>query len=79
MLMNRPRQSTRSRTRSASSVSILRPFDRFATECNHQEGEVPRQPQAGYRAHNALASMREIDYLTSMTFLGVIRYITLSL
>ena len=61
MPMNRPRRSTRSRTQSAPSVDILHPFDRFATECDRQKGEDPRQPQAGYRVHSAVASVHEIE------------------
>ena len=80
MLMNRPGRSTRSRTQSASSVDLLPPpFDRFATECDRQKGEDPRQSHAGYRVHSALASAHEIEYslyLTAMTLLGIIRHNT---
>ena len=72
-----PGWSTRSRNWSASSVNILCPFDRFFTEYDHQKGEDPRQPQAGYGICGALASAREIEYClcsTTMMLLGVIRH-----
>ena len=62
MPMNRPGRLTRSRTRSASSVDILHPFNRFDTECDRQKGEDPRRPQAGYRVDSAVASARKVEY-----------------
>ena len=59
---NRPMRLTRLRTQSVSSVNILRPFDRFATESNRQKGEDPRRPQAGNRVHSVVASAHEIEY-----------------
>ena len=34
-------ESSQLKTRSASIVDILRPFDRFATECDRRKGEGP--------------------------------------
>ena len=75
MPMNRPERSTRSRTRSASSVDILRPVDRFDPVCDCQEGEDLRRPQARCRVHSLVASAHEIEnclYLAAMMLLGVV-------
>ena len=75
--MNRPKRAIRSTTRSASSIDIPCPLDRFDPELNHQKEVDLRQPQAGYRVCSTVASSHEIEEslnLAAMTLLDIIRH-----
>ncbi len=77
MPTNRPERLTQSRTRSASSVDILRPVDRFDPERDRQIEEDLRRSQAGCRAHSSVASAREIEnclYSATLTLVDVTRH-----
>ena len=69
--------TNRSTTRSASSVDIPCPVDRFDPKLDRQKGEDLRRPQAGYRVHSSVTSACEIEKSSNsaaMTFSGVTRH-----